>query len=431
MSFGLWVLASVFLGAALLGAPMGLAMLGAGFAYLAATHQDPGLLVDQTMNGLYNNYLLLAVPLFIFVANLMNASGVLERLLDFAQALVGRFRGGLAQVNIVANLVFSGMSGSAVADAAGPGLIVARMMMRDGRYPPGFAGATSAVAATLGPLVPPSIPMIFYALIANVSVGALFLAGVVPALGSAAAMMVTIAIIARRRDFPAEPPAGWRTILPIFLRALPPLALPGILLGIIYSGIATPTEAAAIAAFYALVLALIVYRSVAIAQIFAVISETIRQTAAIGLIMAGAFVFNYAIADENVPQMLRTTLIAWHLAPVAFLLCVNLLLLLLAVAIDEITILLVIVPLLVPVAAGLGIDLVHFGVVVMLNMMVGLALPPHGLLLFVISGLTGTSVGAIYREVPPFILTLLLVLLLATLVPGFVLGLPNLLGMAP
>ncbi len=185
MAPGLWVLAfrRVRHRGAALGVPMGLAMLAAGFGYLLATHQDLGLVVDQTMNGLYNNYLLLAVPLFIFVANLMNASGVLERLLMFAQALVGRFHGGLAHVNIVTNLIFSGMSGSAVADAAGPGLIVARMMMRDARYPQGFAAATSVAAATLGPLVPPSIPMIFYALIANVSVGALFLAGVVPALG--------------------------------------------------------------------------------------------------------------------------------------------------------------------------------------------------------------------------------------------------------
>src|ERR1700730_4456888 len=212
MTFGLWVLAAVFLLAAGMGAPMGLAMLAAGFAYLAATHQDLGLVVDQTMNGLYNNYLLLAIPLFIFVANLMNASGVLERLLGFAQAMVGRLRGGLAHVNIVTNLIFSGMSGSAVADAAGPGLIVARMMTRDERYPRGFAAATSAVAATLGPLVPPSIPMIFYALIANVSVGALFLAGTVPALATAAALMGAIALIARRRNFPSEPPPPWNAI---------------------------------------------------------------------------------------------------------------------------------------------------------------------------------------------------------------------------
>jgi len=206
MTFGLWVLAAVFLLVAGMGAPMGLSMLAAGFAYLAATHQDLGLVVDQTMNGLYNNYLLLAIPLFIFVANLMNTSGVLERLLGFAQAMVRRFRGGLAHVNIVTNLIFSGMSGSAVADAAGPGLIVARMMTRDQRYPRGFAAATSAVAATLGPLVPPSIPMIFYALIANASVGALFLAGTLPAFATALALMAAIAVIARRRGFPAEPP---------------------------------------------------------------------------------------------------------------------------------------------------------------------------------------------------------------------------------
>ena len=428
MSLGLIALIVVFLLVAGLGAPMGLAMLAAGFAYLIASHQDVGLVVDQTMNGLYNSYLLLAVPLFIFVANLMNASGVLERLLVFAQAMVGHFRGGLAHVNVVANLIFSGMSGSAVADAAGPGLIVARMMTRDERYPRGFAAATSAVAATLGPLVPPSIPMIFYALIANVSVGALFLAGTVPALATAAALMGAIALIARRRNFPSEPPPPWNAIGPIFVRALPPLALPVILLGIIYSGIATPTEAAAIAAAYALILALVIYRSITLRALATAVSETVAQTAAIGLIMSGAFVFNYAVANENVPQLLRNTLVGWHLSATGFLLCVNALLFLLAIVIDEITILLVIVPLLVPVAEALHIDLIHFGVVIMLNMMIGLALPPHGLLLFVISNLTATSLADIFREVPIFIVTMIAMLLLVTFVPDLVLWLPRLVG---
>src|SRR5215470_11785546 len=333
MSLGLTVLATVFIGTAVLGAPVGFCMLAAGFAYLIATHQDVGLVVDQTMNGLYNSYLLLAVPLFIFVANLMNASGVLERLLAFAQAMVGHFRGGLAHVNVVANLIFSGMSGSAVADAAGPGLIVARMMMRDQRYPRGFAAATSVASSTIGPLVPPSIPMIFYALIANASVGALFLAGLLPAVLIAVALMCAISIVARRRGFPAEPRVAWRAVPPIFLAALLPLALPGILLGIIYTGIATPTEAAAIAAAYALVLALAIYRTISFGRLAAVILETLKTTATIGLIMSGAFVFNYAIANENVPQLLRNTLVALHFAPVAFLLSVNLLLLLLAIVI--------------------------------------------------------------------------------------------------
>src|SRR6202171_933399 len=220
MSLGLMTLIMVFLVVAVLGAPMGLAMLAAGFAYLVATHQDVGLVVDQTMNGLYNSYLLLAVPLFIFVANLMNASGVLERLLAFAQAMVGRFRGGRAHVNVGANLIFSGMSGSGGADARGPALTAARMMRRNGRYPAGFAAATSVVSATMGPLVPPSIAMIFYALIANASVGALFLAGLMPAALMAVALMLAIALIARRRNSPAEPPLPWRAVPAIFGRAL-------------------------------------------------------------------------------------------------------------------------------------------------------------------------------------------------------------------
>src|SRR5215470_13548788 len=410
MTFGLWVLAAVFLLVAGMGAPMGLSMLAAGFAYLIASHQDLGLVVDQTMNGLYNSYLLLAVPLFIFVANLMNASGVLERLLEFAQALVGRFRGGLAHVNVVSNLIFSGMSGSAVADAAGPGLIVARMMMRGERYPAGFAAATSVASATIGPLVPPSIAMIFYALIANASVGALFLAGLVPAAAMAAALMACIAVIARRRSFPAEPSRSWQAFPAIFAAAVLPLALPAILLGIIYSGIASPTEAAAIAAGYALLLAFAVYRSMNLSRLAEAVADTVTSTATIGLIMAGAFVFNYAIANEGVPQLIRNSLVAWNLAPITFLLSVNVLLLLLAVLIDEITILLVIVPLLVPVAQSLGIDVVHFGVVIVLNMMVGLALPPHGLLLFVINGLTGTPLAEIFREMPAFVAAMLAVL---------------------
>ncbi|MGH7153643.1 MAG: TRAP transporter large permease, partial [Acetobacteraceae bacterium] len=403
MSLGLWVLMGVFFGGALLGAPLGLAMLSAGIVYFFTTHQDVGLVVDQTMNGLYNSYLLIAVPLFIFVANVMNASGVIGRLLAFGSAIVGHLPGGLAQVNVVSNLIFSGMSGSAVADVSGPGLIVARMMTDKGRYPPGFAAATSVVSATLGPLMPTSIPMIFYALIANASVAAMFIGGLVPAGLMALSFMAVVGLIARFRDFPREQRSTWGEMPAIFLRASLALALPGILLGIIYSGVATPTEAAAIAAAYALLLAFLVYRTLTPAQLLLVIAETVRSTAMITLIMAGAFVFNYAVANEQVPQLIRDTLLGWHLSPLEFMLCVNLLMLVLAVFLDEVTILLVIVPLLVPVAQGLNINLIYFGIVVVINMMIGLTLPPHGLLLFVMHGLTGTPLGAIFREVPPFI----------------------------
>jgi C4-dicarboxylate transporter DctM subunit len=379
VSQGLWVLLGVFTLAAVLGAPLGLSMLAAGFVYLIATHQDVGLVVDQTMNGLYNSYLLIAVPMFIFVANVMNASGVIERLLRFGAAMVGHLPGGLAQVNVVTNLIFSGMSGSAVADASGPGLIVARMMTRNGRYPPGFAAATSVVSATLGPLMPTSIPMIFYAL-----------------------------------QMPA-----------ILGQALLPIALPAILLGLIYSGVTTPTEAAAIAASYALLLALVVYRTLRLQQLVTVISDTVRTTAMIALIMSGAFVFNYAVANEGVPQLIQSTFVSWKLSPIEFLLCVDVLMLFLAIVLDEVTILLVIVPLLVPIAVGLDIDLVHFGIVVVLNMMVGLTLPPHGLLLFVMSGLTGTPLADIFRETPPFIVAMLAIVVLVTFFPDIALWLPR------
>jgi tripartite ATP-independent transporter DctM subunit len=429
MSEGLWVLMGVFTVAAVLGAPLGLSMLAAGFAYMLATHQDVGLVVDQTMNGLYNSYLLIAVPLFIFVANVMNASGVIERLLAFGSAMVGHLPGGLGQVNVVSNLIFSGMSGSAVADASGPGLVVARMMTRNGIYPRGFAAATSVVSATLGPLMPTSIPMIFYALIANASVGAMFLGGLIPAGLMAISMMVVIAIAARRRNFPNEKRVGWAQTPPILLRALPAIALPAILLGLIYSGVTTPTEAAAIAASYALLLAIAGYRSLRFKQLMAAISETARTTAMIALIMSGAFVFNYAVANEGVPHLIQTTFLKWNLTATEYLLCIDVLMLFLAIVLDEVTILLVIVPLLVPIAQSLNIDLVHFGIVVVMNMMVGLTLPPHGLLLFVMSGLTGTPLGEIFREVPPFIVAMLGIVVAVTFLPELALWLPKVAGL--
>ena len=429
MSEGLWVLLGVFTLAAVLGAPLGLAMLTAGYVYLIATHQDVGLVVDQTMNGLYNSYLLIAVPMFIFVANVMNASGVIERLMAFGGAMVGHLPGGLAQVNVVTNLIFSGMSGSAVADASGPGLVLARMMSKQGHYPRGFAAATSVVSATLGPLMPTSIPMIFYALIANASVGAMFLGGLVPAGLMALSLMVVIAVIARRRDFPREKRLSWSQTPAVLGRALAPIALPGILLGLIYSGVTTPTEAASIAATYALLLAFLAYRTLSLSRLMAVISDTVRATAMIALIMSGAFVFNYAVADEGVPQLIQNTFLQWNLSPTGFLLCVDVLMLLLAIVLDEVTILLVIVPLLVPIAQGLRIDLVHFGIVVVLNMMVGLTLPPHGLLLFVMSGLTRTPLAEIFREMPPFILAMLAIVIAVTLMPDLALWLPRAAGL--
>jgi tripartite ATP-independent transporter DctM subunit len=285
------------------------------------------------------------------------------------------------------------------------------------------------VSATLGPLMPTSIPMIFYALIANASVGAMFLGGLVPAALMAMSMMIVIGIVARLRSFPREKRVAWAAMPTVLGRAVLPLALPGILLGLIYSGVSTPTEAAAIAASYALILAFAIYRTLHLSQLLTVVTDTVRATAMIALIMAGAFVFNYAVANENVPQLISNTFTAWNLSPTGFLLCVDVLMLLLAIVLDEVTILLVIVPLLVPIAQGLNIDLVHFGIVIVLNMMVGLTLPPHGLLLFVMSGLTGTPLSEIFREVPPFIVAMLGIVALVTFFPELALWVPRVAGL--
>ena len=417
---------AIFVVLAVSGTPIGLAMMGSGFAYLFITHQDPGLVVDQVMNSLYDSYLLIAVPLFIFVANMMGGGGVLDRLFALSAATLGRRRGGLAQANVVTNLVFSGMSGSAVADAAGPGLVVARMMIASGGYTRGFAAATSAAAATIGPLVPPSIPMIFYALIANTSVAAMFLAGLVPACLMAASLIVAIRLLARRRNFPVMTNAPPMSV-GLVLRALPALSLPVLLVTIIYAGVATPTEAAAVAAAYAVVLALVVERT-SLASIYRAIVETVRAIATVGMIIVGAFVFNYMVADAGLPQVLAKVLAAWHPAPLLFLLALNVLFLVLASVLDAITMLLVLVPLLVPLAVSLGINPVQFGVVLILNMMIGLALPPHGLLLFVMHSLTEAPIGDIFREVIPLVASLLVVLAATTLIPAISLALPHALG---
>jgi tripartite ATP-independent transporter DctM subunit len=419
---------AVFVCVALLRGPIGLAMIAGGIAYLAATGRDMGLAAEQILNSLFGSFVLIAVPMFIFAANVMNAGTLSERIYALAHALMGRFRGGLAQVNVLASVIFSGMSGSAIADAVGPGMVEIEMMSKGGRYPRAFAVAVSAASATIGPIIPPSIPMVLYALVSGASVGALFLGGVVPGLLMASAMMLVIVWIARRRRFPMEAPVPWSEIPRIFLRTLLPLLMPVVLLGGIYSGAFTPTEAAAVAALYALALALFVYRALDWKGLVAVLSDSARSTAVVGIIICGAFLFNYVLATEQIPARIAEGFAALELGPLGFLLVVNLAFLVLGCLLDTTTLLLVMVPLLLPVAKALGVDLVHFGVVIVVNMMIGLLTPPYGVLLFVLSGLAGVPVKGIVRELLPFIFVLVAVLFLITLVPSLVLALPKLAG---
>ncbi len=428
MSIPFIVLLAVFFAAGAIGMPIAFAMLTAGIAYLFAAGQDVGLAAEQILNGLYNSFVLLAVPLFILAANIMNAGTISERLLAFSLALVGRLRGGLAHVNVVASLIFSGMSGSAIADAAGIGKVIIGMMRQGDRYSGGFAAAITAASATIGPIIPPSIPMVLYALVSDTSVGYLFLGGVIPGLMMAGALMAAIAMIAWRRDFPVETPTPLSKIPSITLRAFPALLLPVILLGGIYGGATTPTEAAAIAAAYALLLAAFGYRALGVGDLLRILVDSARSGAMVALIIGGAFVFNYVIASEQIPNALAVQLAGIDVPPLFFLLLVNLLFLLFGCFLDATTMLLVLVPLILPTVRQLGIDLVHFGVVIVVNIMIGLITPPYGVLLFVINGLTGIPLRDMIRELWPFLWILIAALLVMVLVPETVLWLPRRFG---
>jgi tripartite ATP-independent transporter DctM subunit len=409
-------------------APIGFSMIAAGIAYLAFKRQDMGLAAEQVLNGLYNSYVLLAVPLFILAANLMNAGTISERIFDFCRILVGRLRGGLAQVDILVSVVFSGMSGSAIADAAGPGLVTIKQMLKKPEYTPGFAGAVVVASATIGPIIPPSIPMVIYALVSGTSVGALFLGGVIPGLLMAGVLMVAVHIIATRRQMPKDDPVPRSEWPQILLRGALPLSLPIVLLGGLYSGAFTPTEAAAVAALHALLLAGVVYRALNWRTLAAVFVESTRSSAVITMIIAGAFLLSYAFTAEGVPQALAQWVGSMQLADWQFLLLVNLVFLLLGCFLDTAVMLLVFVPMLLPAVKLLGVDPVHFGVVVIINMMIGLVTPPFGMLLFVTNALTGIPIKAMLREGWLFLAMLMGLLLLLTLVPQVTLWLPQTMG---
>jgi tripartite ATP-independent transporter DctM subunit len=413
---------------AAIGAPIALAMIVGAGVYLAVRGHDPGLVSEQIIQGLYESFILLAVPLFIVAANIMNAGTISDRLLKFCVAVVGRFRGGLGYVNVVASVIFSGMSGSAIADAAGIGKIVIEMMTKNGRYSPGFAAAITAASATIGPIIPPSIPLVMYALVSDASIGYLFLGGVVPGLLMALALMTMIFFLARKRGFAVEETVPLSRVPGITLNAFPALMLPVILLTGIYGGATTPTEAAAVAAAYALVLAALFYRALTFRSLYGILSNSARSSAAIGLVIGGAMILNYIVASENIPGTVAGALQGIDLSPLVFLVAINILLLLLGCILDATTIILVIVPLFIPACRLLGIDLVHFGVVVVVNTMIGLITPPYGILLFVINGATGIPLRDIIREVLPFLAVLLFSLAAMVLIPDIALWLPRQFG---
>ncbi len=424
--FALSIIAIALL--AVLGLPIGHSMIVATIIYLFLSGADMGTAAEQILNGLFNSYVLLAIPLFILAADLMNIGSLTDRLLKFCLVLVGRFRGGLGHVNVVANMIFAGMSGSAIADAVGIGRIITGMMAKDGRYPIAYAGAITASAAIIGPIIPPSIPMVLYALVSDTSIGFLFLGGVVPGIALGIGFMIMNSLISRRRNYPVEAPIPLREVPDITVSAFPALLLPVILLFGIYGGVMTPTEGAAAAAFYALFASTVLYRAVTWKQLYEAMLSSGKATTSIGMLIAGAMAFNYVVTVENIPNMLSRFIAGFDLSPAGFLLLVNILLLVLGCLLEGSTILLVVIPIFIPTIKALGIDPIHFGVVAVVNIMIGLLTPPYGLLLFVLANMTKQPLGAIVREALPFVAMAIFVLVLITAFPDLVLWLPRLWG---
>ena len=421
---GIFVLFSM----AALGAPVAYAILSGIIVYLGVAGQDLAIAGETMVQRLFDGFLLLAVPLFIVTANIMNAGSISDRLLSFCVAVVGRFRGGLGHVNVMASLIFSGMSGSAVADAAGIGKLVIEMMVKSGRYSRGYAAAITAATATIGPIIPPSIPMVLYALVSNTSIGSLFLAGILPGLIMGAVLIGMNTLISYRRDFGKEEPVSIKKLPLITLKSFPALLMPVILLTCIYSGVTSPTEAAAIAALYAFILAAGFYRALTVKSLYQLFVDSARSSASVALVIGASMILTYVVVKENIPQTLSELLAGAEISPIIFLLLINLLILLVGCILDATVIILVIVPLFIPTCEALGIDLVHFGVLVVVNSMIGLITPPYGMLLFVINAVTDIPLREIIGEIWAFLAVLIFALLIMIFSPNMVLWLPRLFG---
>jgi tripartite ATP-independent transporter DctM subunit len=406
--------------------PIAFAILGPCLGYLWHTDQSLGLGLRLAAQGI-NSWPLLAVPLFILVGVVANRAGIADRLFEFALSLFGRVRGSLGYVNIGVSLGFSWMSGSALADAAGLGSIEVPAMRKQG-YPARFAAGLTAASTVIGPIMPPSIPAIIYAAVAVVSVGALFAAAIVPAFMLAASLAIAVFIWARTREELRTARFSWSELARTFFRAAGAMLTPVIIIGGILAGLFTPTEAAGVGACYMLVLGL-AHRSVRLRDLPGIFRDTALTTASITIILGASALLGWILARERVPQAMAEAIFTVTDNKIVFLILVNLFLLLLGAIIEPTSALVLSVPILLPVAVEFGVDPVHFGVIAVLNLMIGLLTPPMGGVLYVLSSVTGISVADVFRGVAPFLIPLLVVLGVVTFAPGLVLWLPGLLGL--
>jgi len=428
MSFALTVAVIIFILIFILRMPIALGMIAAAVSYFLVRGGDLGLVINQVVNTYFTNFVIIAVPLFIFTANVMNSGKVTNMIFRFANGLVGGMRGALGHVNVLASLIFAGMTGSAIADAAGLGKIEIEAMNESG-FDPAFSCAITAASATIGPIFPPSIPLVIYAMLSGTSVGALFLGGMVPGVLLSLALLVYIYVISKKRNYPRGERIGLKAFIVFTIQAIPALLTPIILLAGIYTGVMTPTEAGAIAGLYAMLVAIFAYKAFGFQDLLRVLRDTVRDVGATSIMIGAAAIISYIVAREQVANALGTWILSISDSKFFFLFLVNIVILILGMLIDTSTIQLIFVPILIPVASALGIDLIHFGLVVTFNMMVGLSTPPFGMLLFITSGISGTPLKGIMKEILWPVIVMILVLIVITYVPDVVLFLPRTMGM--
>jgi tripartite ATP-independent transporter DctM subunit len=412
-----------------LGFPIYMALIGASLLYIAFHPELSLLLAVQRMVGAPDSFALLAVPFFILAGQIMNTGGVTTRIFDFARALVGHFRGGLGYVNILASVIFAGMSGSALADAGGLGLVELKAMRDDG-YDDDFTLGVTGASSTIGPIIPPSIPFVIYGAVANVSVAGLFIGGFIPGLIMALTLSVMVFIVARRRKYPVRVRASLLELGAAFRKSFLALLMPIILIGGIWFGFFTPTEAAFVSILYALLVTGLVYKDLALSDLPKMMNETIRMVVPAMMIVAGASLFGWIMNYEKVDQLLMKVLLGISTDKYVILLIVNALLLFLGMFLEVISVIMLVLPILQPLVKLLGIDPIHLGVVMVLNLMIGLLTPPVGFVLYVLSSISNQSFGFVVRAVLPWIIPLVVALLLITLIPELVLFLPRLMGFA-
>ena len=419
------ILIAVFVILVLFRFSIAMAIIGATAVTIAVTHQLSMLVLVQRLVVGVDSFVFLAIPLFILAGRLMNDGGITDRIFDFARALVGRFRGGLGHANVVASMIFSGMSGSAVADAGGLGMIEIKAMNDQG-YPKSFSAAITVASSVIGPVIPPSIPMVLYGALAQVSVGRLFMGGIIPGILVGLSLMALVHVISVRENYPKDNPVSVREFSRRFVRSILPGLTPVIILGGIIGGVFTPTEAASAAVIFALVLSTVVYRTVHLRDLPGIIVETMVTTAIVTFVISAASSFSYLLLLSNISQTIVEWLTALTTNKFAMLFILNLVLLFFGCVMEAGVALILLVPILVPVLNVVGIDLIHFGVLMTLNLMIGVATPPVGMGLFVVSHVADIRIEELMRAVLPFLLPPIAVLLLVTYVPALVTWLPNL-----